>query len=254
MRPVNLLPAELRSRGAGEGDPRVAYGVVGGLGLLLVMVLVAVFYSNKATTLRDEAAVLRAEAQRQQATVKPVQSFNDFADVTYKRTLLVGGLAKSRFPWDTALENLSKSMPEDITLDTIKTQTSAGDTENANAASMDLDGCAAGWIGISRFMVRMRTMPGVKEVKVANSDSSESSDQSSDSSSGDGGGDAEADAKRKENCGLAPLTFGIKVVYDQQKVDLVGLPKIDSGAAGATGATGATPTPASASTTPGSGG
>lgn len=258
MRPVNLLPAELRSRAAGEGDPRVAYGVVGGLGLALALVLLAVFYSNRATTLNDEAAALRAEAQRQQVTVKPVQSFNDFADVTQKRTLLVGGLAASRFPWDTALENLSKSMPEDITLDLIKTQTGTGTSTgtgasaNANTASMDLAGCASHWIGISRFMVRMRDMPGVKEVVIDSSNSNDSSSQSGDSSSGGG---TSADEKRKKNCGLAPLTFSLKVFYQRQLVDLVGLPKIDSASAGgATGSTGATPAPASASTSPGTGG
>lgn len=253
MRPVNLLPANLRARAAGEGDPRIAYGVVGGLGLLLVMVLVAVFYSNQATTLRDEAAALQAEALRQQSTVKPVQSFNDFADVVRKRTLLVGGLAESRFPWDMALENLSKSMPDDITLDSIETETGSGDSANANAASMDLKGCASHWIGVSRFMVRMRTMPGVKEVKVDNTN--DSSSQSGDSSSDSGGGSATADAKRKKNCGLAPLSFALKLIYEQQKVDLVGLPKIDGGAGdGATGSTGVAPAPASASTSPGSGG
>ena len=177
MRPVNLLPPELRARAAGEGDPRVAYGVLGGLGLLLVMVLVAVMYSNQATTLQDEAAALRAEAQRRQANVKPVQSFNDFADVVHKRTLLVGGLAASRFPWDSALYNLSRSMPEDVTLDEISATTAAGSTETgqANASTMELGGCASSWVGYSRFLVRMRNLPGVNEV-IANDGTKEAAE------------------------------------------------------------------------------
>lgn len=252
MRPVNLLPSDLRSRAAGEGDPRVAYGIVGGLGLLLVMVLLAVFYSNQATTLGDEAAALQAEAQRQQTTVKPVQSFNDFADVVHKRTLLVGGLAESRFPWDTALKNLSKSMPEDVTLDSINAATGGGTADNANAATMSLKGCVASWVGLSRFTVRMRNMPGVKEVT---GDTSTSDEGVNTSSGGSGSsGSAAADARRKKNCGLAPITFGVQVIYDPQKVDLVGLPKIDGAAAGASGATGAVPAPASSTTPAGTGG
>lgn len=247
MRPVNLLPPELRSRQPGEGDPKVAYGVLAGLGVLLLMVLAAVFYSNKATTLQDQAAVLRAEAQRHQANVKPVQSFNDFAEVVTKRTLLVGGLAESRFPWDSALHNLANSMPEDVTLDDITASTSAGGegAADANAASMDLTGCASSWVGISRFLVRMRNMPGVKDVTIADSNSSPSDDSGGDSG---GGGSTSATGDRTKNCGLMPHKFGMKVIYEPQKVDLTGLPSIGGGATapGATGSTGATATPASA--------
>lgn len=244
MRPVNLLPPELRARTAGEGDPKVAYGVLAGLGVLLLMVLAAVYYSNKATTLNDEAAVLRAEAQRRQASVKPVESFNDFADVVHKRTLLVGGLAESRFPWDAALKNLSNSMPEDVTLDdiTATTSTTAEGTENANSATLDLKGCTASWVGMSRFMVRMRNLPGVKDV-VASDSNNNSGEESGDN--GDSSGSTESSG-RSENCGLLPVKFGMKVIFEPQTVDLVGLPSVGGGGGGATGATGATATPASA--------
>lgn len=246
MRPVNLLPPELRARTAGEGDPKVAYGVLAGLGMLLLMVLGAVYYSNKATTANDEAAALRAKAQRLQASVKPVQSFNDFADVVHKRTLLVGGLAESRFPWDTALKNLANSMPEDVTLDdiTATTSTTAEGAENANAATMDLKGCTASWVGMSRFMVRMRNLPGVKDVVA--SDSNNNSEDSGEG--GDSSGSTES-AGRSENCGLLPVKFGMKVIFEPQKVDLVGLPSAGGGGGGtggAAGSTGATATPASA--------
>lgn len=253
MRAVNLLPDELRSRAAGEGDPRVAYGVVGGLGVLLLMVLLAIFYSNKATTLRDEANALQAQATRYQPKAQAVQPFNDFASVVQKRTLLVGGLAESRFPWDAALRNLARSMPEDVTLDTINTATSgsAEGADNANAATMEMKGCASNWIGMSRFMVRMRNLPGVKDVVGTDANSGASTDTNS-----TGGGQASGKINRTKNCGLQPVTFGVKVIFELQLVDLVDLPKIDSASAGgATGATGtlpATPAPAS-STTPAGG-
>ncbi|MBI4897163.1 MAG: hypothetical protein HY827_02215 [Actinobacteria bacterium] len=256
MRPVNLLPEELRSRAAGEGDPRVAYGVVGGLGLLLVMVLLAIFQSNKATRLQDETAALQAEATRYQSQAKPVQSFNDFADVVQKRTLLVGGLSESRFPWDSAMRNLSRSMPEDVTLDKIDATTAgtAEGTENANAAAMDLTGCASSWVGLSRFMVRMRNMPGVKDVTGSQSDNSGSDNSGSDSGGSDSGSGGD-NPERIANCGIAPVKFTLKVVYEPQLVNLVDLPKVSSAqAAGAPGATAGTPAPASATTSTGAGG
>lgn len=254
MRPVNLLPEELRARAAGSGDPRVAYGVVGGLGLLLAMVLLAIFYSNKATTLQDEAAALNAEAARYQKQAQPVQPFNDFADVVQKRTLLVGGLAESRFPWDVVLRNLSRSMPADVTLDSIEAAT-AGDagTEASDAATMELKGCVSSWVGLSRFMVRMRNLPGVKEVVGTNSDTNAGDDGGGDSNGG-GSGSQSDDEHRKDNCGLGPVEFGVKVIFEPLTVDLTDLPKISGTTPGATGMTGSVPATPAASTTPSAGG
>jgi Tfp pilus assembly protein PilN len=207
------------------------------------MVLIAVSYSNKATTLNDEAAALRDQASRHQTTAKPVQAFNDFAGVAKSRTLLVGGLAASRFPWDTALFNLSETLPSDVTLDTINATTADTQAVAANqssgaaavasttVASLNLAGCTSGWIGYSRFTVWLKNMPGVASVKSAQSNNGGAvSDDASD-----------PNAKRASNCGPSPLKFTVKVYYEPREVDLVGLPKIDSGAAGASGATGAAP-------------
>lgn len=260
MRAVNLLPPELRARTAGEGDPRVAYGIIGGLALLLVMVIVAVMYSNKATTLNAQAEALNAKADRARAqTVRPVQAFNDFAGVAQSRTLLVGGLAASRFPWGNALYNLSRSLPEDVTLNDINAITADSSVAAANQAtggaavsstalpSLTLTGCTSGWIGYSRLMVWLKEMPGVSSVKSTQSTSSGVKAE----------GESEAD-KRTQNCGPAPLQFSLVVAFEQREVDLVGLPKIESaapagGATGATGATAGTPAPA-AQTTPEAGG
>jgi hypothetical protein len=210
------------------------------------MTIGAITESNKATTLRDETAALQAEAQRHAVKAQPVQAFNDFADEVKKRTLLIGGLAESRFPWDTALKNLAESTPPDVTLDNIQAATGDGTApaagQAAPSASLQLTGCSGSWIGLSRFIVRLREMPGVATVT---------------SSNGSVGTSAGADASgvdRKANCGPAPLTFQIRVAYAQRKVDLVGLPKVGAAGAGATGATGAAPaasaTPAPTSTTP----
>lgn len=241
MRAINLLPPELRTRTAGEGDPRVAYGIVGGLALLLLMVIVAVMYSNKATTLNAQAEALNAKADRARAqTVRPVQSFNDFAGVAQSRTLLVGGLAASRFPWGTALYNLSRSLPEDVTLNDINaltvdqsvaaTNQASGATVVASSAlpSLTLTGCTSGWIGYSRLLVWLKEMPGVASVNSTQSTSGGVIEESTDADN------------RTENCGPSPLQFSLVVAFEQREVDLVGLPKVEAAApAGASGPTGA---------------
>jgi Tfp pilus assembly protein PilN len=252
MRPVNLLPGSEKSGAA--ADPRVAYGIVGGLGVLLVMVLLAIMYSNKATTLNDEAAALQAEAQQHAIAAKPVVKFNDFADEVNKRTLLIGGLAESRFPWNTALRNLSQAIPKDVTLDSITASNAASGGEGQEQAAattsggstLTLNGCASGWFGFSRFLVRLKEMPGVIDVKT----------QTSDVAAGAGGGAGSASASgspeqdRKDNCGPMPLSFALTVNFEPQKIDLTGLPKIESATGGSTGATGAAPAAPAPATEP----
>ena len=120
MRAVNLIPEELRPRVPGEGDPRVAYGVVGALALLLIMVVVAISYSNKLHTIQDQTAAINAQvAQHTSGAAAITVTPDTIGSEVANRTLLVGGLAASRFPWGGALYNLSRSLPKDVTLDTI---------------------------------------------------------------------------------------------------------------------------------------
>jgi hypothetical protein len=242
MRAVNLIPEELRPRVPGDGDPRIAYGVLGALALLLVMVLVAISYSNKLATIEDQTAAIQAEAQGHRTKVAAVSTSPDeIASDVKSRTLLVGGLAKTRFPWGDALYDLSRAIPTDTTLDeiSVKSAASSGDGTGASNSSMSLTGCTSSWVGYSRFMTWLKTMPGVEKVESTSSAVAMATD-----------GEGE-DADRTKNCGPAPLSFALEVSYLPRKIDLLGLPKPDAGSAGASGATGASPagTPA-ASTTP----
>jgi hypothetical protein len=221
--------------------------------VLLIMVLVAVNYSNKITTLNDQTAAIQAQAQRHQTKAAPVQAFNDFAGVAASRTLLVGGLAASRFPWGTALFNLSESLPADTTIDTLKAvtadtaaaaanqSTGAAGVSSTAVATLELAGCTSSWISYSRLIVWLKNMPGVADV---------TSSQSTDAGPIDQGTDAAS--KRTQNCGPSPLKFTSKVIYEPREVNLIGLPKLsapaDGGASGATGAAPAAGAPAAATT------
>lgn len=260
MRAVNLIPPEFRPRIAGEGDPRIAYGVVGGLGLLFVMVLLVIMQSNKLQTIEDETAALQAQIQQKNAVASALAVPPDqIAGEVKTRSLLVGGLSALRFPWGSALYNLSESLPEDVTLTTINAESvtaaaaSGGEAEAASRAGLTLEGCTSGWLGYSRFINWLEAMPGVFEVKSNSSAIEAAAEENAGTDSGAG----TTDADRNKNCGPAPLKFGLSVTYDERKVDLVGLPKPEvDAAAGATGATGAAPataTPApAAAAAPGS--
>jgi Tfp pilus assembly protein PilN len=228
VRAVNLIPEELRPRIPGDGDPRVAYAVLGGLGLLLLMVLGAITYSNKLNTIEDQTAAIKAEtAQHQTVVAASATSPDTIGKEVRNRTLMVGGLAKTRFPWGDALYDLSRAIPDDTTLNTINAQSasSGGDGQQASAATLNLDGCTSGWEGYSRFMTWLKQMPGVAKV------------ESTSSSIASSAGGTDGDAKRTKNCGPAPLSFALVVTYSPRTIDLLGLPKPEGGSTAATGAT-----------------
>jgi Tfp pilus assembly protein PilN len=228
--------------------------VLGALALLLVMVLISISYSNKLKTIEDQTADTTAQAQTHRAKVASVATTPDelAADVK-SRTLLVGGLAKTRFPWGDALYDLSRAIPQDTTIDDITISSGGGAATGTDAtsggATMALTGCTSSWVGYSRFLTWLKTMPGVAKVESGSSAVASGSDTSAN--------------KRTKNCGPAPLTYAVTVTYAPRTIDLLGLPKPDdSGASGATGAApGAVPaaapaaaaTPAPAAATEGAG-
>lgn len=236
MRAVNLIPEELRPRVPGDGDPRVAYAVLGGLAVLLVMVLLAISSSNKLQTIEDQTASITSQTTQIRSRVAAVQTSPDqiAADVK-SRTLLVGGLAKTRFPWGEALYDLSRSLPKDTTLTTIGVASAgSGGTEGeAQGASMTLAGCTSGWVGYSRLMTWLKLMPGVAKVESSASAVGPASVE-------------EGSGQQTKNCGPMPLTFGLVVHYSPRTLDLTGLPRAEGGPSGATGAVPAAGVPAAA--------
>jgi Tfp pilus assembly protein PilN len=214
------------------------------------MVVVSISFSNKAKTLNDQAVAMQTEAQRRQAAVAIVPTKPD--DVTGQvksRTLLVGGLSAVRFPWNVAMKDLSKSLPPDVTLDTIAAVSAApidasqiSSTEGGATMQpqMTLAGCASGWVGYSRLMTWLRQMPGVSSVKSASSTLEAVKAEASAE-----GEEEDPNAERSTNCGPAPLRFSLNVSYRPKSADLLGLPRplVDTSQAGASGSTGAAVSP-----------
>ncbi|MBJ7347042.1 MAG: hypothetical protein JHC87_00560 [Thermoleophilaceae bacterium] len=252
MRPVNLLLEDGRRGSGPTGDPMIAYGIVGSLGLLLVLVLFSIMQTNKVTTLNDETLALQAQAMKYQTKAKPVQSFADFGSEVDKRTLLIGGLAESRFPWHTAFANLSKVTPSDVALDKIDATTAAPvvtvvatpgeEAAPPIGATINIAGCTSGWIGVANYISALKVMPGVLDVtsKSSGSDTNNSGDSGAPKSGADPAS-SDANEKRKAVCGGTPLTFDLTINYSKLAVDLSGLPKIESAAAAGSAAPGASP-------------
>lgn len=144
MRPINLIPKDLR-RGDAAPSRTGATGwvIVGALTLAVVAAVMLVTTSNTLSDRENEVAALQhAEqvAQRQAAEVAP---YTAFQQTVAARRQTVAGLAASRFDWERVMRELALIIPEDIVVRTL-TATVSPDVSVAGATSVDLRGSVPG--------------------------------------------------------------------------------------------------------------
>src|SRR4051794_296017 len=140
MRPVNLLPPDLRGGATGPASAvntgNTDAGGIGAyivLGVLAFCVVALAGYVLAGNVVKDRKAELArvtsesAAVSRQAAALKP---YADFETLANARVQTVRDLASSRFDWEQALRDLSRVVPADVTLASLK-----GDLGGAPAAS-----------------------------------------------------------------------------------------------------------------------
>jgi Tfp pilus assembly protein PilN len=204
VRPVNLLPQDQR-RPAGEGAGKGAYIVCGVLALMLAMVAAYVLTSNNVTEHENQAAAVRAEADRLEAEVAAQANYTDFADIAQQRLTSVTGVAETRFDWERLMREVSRVMPEGSWLQATDASVT-GDPNSTTVAPTgpvaapagpyaSFVGCTPDQSDVAQIMVRLRQLHRVEDVKLK-----ESSQEAVD-------GDATVD-----NCG-ALYKFDVAVTF-----------------------------------------
>ena len=205
MRPVNLLPQDQRRRPGGEGAGKGAYIVCGVLALMLAMVAAYVLTANSLTEHENQAAAVRAEADRLEAEVAAQANYTDFADIAQQRLTSVAGVAATRFDWERLMREVSRVMPEGSWLQA----TDASVTGDPNSTTLapagavaapagpyaSFVGCTPDQSDVAQIMVRLRQLHRVEDVNLK-----ESSQEAVE-------GDATVD-----NCG-ALYKFDVAVVF-----------------------------------------
>src|SRR4051812_29612464 len=193
MRPVNLLPYELRS-GATSPASALTPGVkdTGGagayivLGVLAVCVIALASYVLAGNVVKDRKAELArvsaesAAVSRQAAALKP---YADFETLATARVQTVRDLASSRFDWEQALRDLSRVVPADVTLASLKgdlggnaaasggasASSGSGIRGAISAPAITLNGCTRSQTEVARLMARLRGIDGVTRVSLSQS-------------------------------------------------------------------------------------
>jgi Tfp pilus assembly protein PilN len=185
MRAVNLLPRD--TRGASKAGAELGAGreATGGSGPFVVLGVLAacvagvtghVLISNTVKQREAEFAEVKARRQsvaREAAQLKP---YADFDALAKARVQTVKDIAASRFDWEQVLRDVSRAMPNDVTLKAFTGETTSGAGEGASrlrgaidAPAITLQGCAPGQTQVARLLARLHNVQGVTRVALSKS-------------------------------------------------------------------------------------
>ena len=257
MRAVNLLPPD--TRGASKSSAELAVGpeAKGGAGAFVVLGVLAACVAGVAgvvltdNTIKQRNADLDRVAQQQQqlqAQVAKLKPYADFDAAASTRVQTVRDLAGSRFDWEQALRDLSRAIPQDVSLRQLSGDiaTDAGGQGGTlrsaiSAPAITITGCAPGQTQVARLMARLRDIDGVTRVSLT-----KSTDEKIDSS---GTGSA-TERRNAQPCGTGKRPAFEVIMFFEGEAAKVGVtPVTATGTVSETPTPAATPTPEAGSTT-----
>jgi Tfp pilus assembly protein PilN len=175
MKAVNLTPSEQRGGSRGGGP---AYGLLGALALMVVLVGAYVMTGSSIRHKQAEVATVKAQADAAEAKTAQLKPYGEFATMRKDRTDTVTKLATGRFDWAHVLHEVARTVPADTSLSDLHGNT--GETAETTAApkagaaapagpTVDISGCTGGQRATARLMVDMRRIDGVEDVRLSSS-------------------------------------------------------------------------------------
>jgi Tfp pilus assembly protein PilN len=233
MRPVNLLPGELRPRQrAREGGGGRAHIVLGVLGVLLVMAVAYALSLNQVNSHKTEVARAKSEIEKAKTEVAASTAFGNFHAIEQTRSASVQQLAGGRFDWERMMRELALVLPAHTWLLNANAATSAagaaggaaggastpappatgspaaaaGDSASSGASSptLDLKGCALKQNDVAVVLVRLRKLYLVDNVNL-NESAQETTDKGVQTTSDSAGG--------SDTCGSGRFKFDVSVTF-----------------------------------------
>lgn len=182
MKAVNLIPAEER-RGAGGSAGRsggAVYVVLGALALLVVVVGLWAHAGGQVDDRKAELARAEREAVAAEARAASLAAYTSFNALRVRRTETVRSIASSRFDWAHALNEVSRVIPEDVALESVRGTVAPGVAVKGAAVTnplraadpapaLEIVGCSADQAKVARMLTRMRLIDGVKRVSLQES-------------------------------------------------------------------------------------
>ena len=221
MRAVNLLTPELRSaqKGSGASRPSVME-TSGGLGAFIVLGVLALCVAGLAgsvlanNVVKERKASLAQVSSKNDATVKraiELKPYADFQTLAQERVSTVKALASARFDWEQSLRDLSRALPSDVYLSSLKGTLGGGGSSGGirgaiGSPALELSGCTRNHTSVATLMSRLRNVQGVTRVSLAKSEKA---------AVAVGGG-----AETTGPCGTkSPPTFEVVVFFEKATVE-----------------------------------
>lgn len=180
MRPVNLLPPELRqgARAPMRTGP-VPYILVGALAAVLCGVALLVMAGNQVSEREGELAQLKREDAAAAQEAKRLASYTQFQAMHEQRLTTIASLADSRFDWERVMRELSLILPGDVWLTELNASASPDAAAGGGSGelrssipgpALELDGCAAGQESVAGFVTALKDIDGVTRVGIESSE------------------------------------------------------------------------------------
>jgi Tfp pilus assembly protein PilN len=182
MRPVNLLPPEMRQGAqAPMRTGAIPYILVGALAAILAGVALLVLTGNQISERESDVAQLKREDAAAVQEAKRLAPYTQFQALHEQRLATISSLADSRFDWERVMRELSLILPDDVWLTELSASASAdssageGGSGGALRASvpgpaLSLVGCGSGQEAIARFVTVLKDIDGVTRVGVESSE------------------------------------------------------------------------------------
>ena len=187
MRAVNLLTPELRSSQKGSGVSRPsAMTTQGGIGAFVLLGALALIVAGVAgyvlstNVVKQRQTSLAEVSAKNAATVKraaDLKPYSDFQTLAQARAGTVQALASARFDWEQSLRDLSRALPKDVYLSSLKGTVGSGGAAAGSplrgaisSPAIELDGCTKSQPAVAVLMSRLRNVQGVTRVSLSKSE------------------------------------------------------------------------------------
>lgn len=223
MRPVNLLPSELRQGArAPMRTGAIPYILLGGLVAALVGVALLVTTSNQVSERQSELTQLKHEDAVATQEAKRLAAYTQFQAMHEARLQTISSLADSRFDWERVMRELALILPHDVWLTELKASAS-GEGEGGSGSSLsgsiagpslELEGCATGQESVAGFVTALKDIDGVTRVGVESSELPEQEEGAGSSGGGEGEGGGGTECRTRKFI----AKFNIVVAFDAAPV------------------------------------
>jgi Tfp pilus assembly protein PilN len=227
MRPVNLLPPDLRSgaRAPMRTGP-VPYVLLGALVAVLVGVALLVTADNQVAEGKSELAQLKREDAAARQEAKRLAGYVQFQTMHEERVRTITELADSRFDWERVMRELSLVLPHSVWLTSLSASASS-DTESGGSSNLRstvagpalvLKGCATGQDAVAGFVTALKDIDGVTRVGVESSELGSDEEGSGSAGGGSGSGGAAGGGECQTRKWIA--AFSLVVAFDAAPIPL----------------------------------